>query len=62
MYSTTAERSSNVDFCRRISLQLNARRVISITWMMGLVVAVPPLVGWSHYAPEPNGLGYVFCR
>merc|ERR1712018_1016812 len=57
MYSTTGNRSGMVfDSFIRLSLHLSSRRVIVMIWTAGLSLAIPPLIGWSHYSPEPNGL------
>ena len=59
MYSTTGNRSDWVfDYMKTVSLHLSSYRVILIIWALGLSLAIPPLVGWNHYSPEPNGLRY----
>ena len=59
MYSTTGNRSDWVfDYMKTVSLHLSSYRVILIIWVLGLSLAIPPLVGWNHYSPEPNGLRY----
>ena len=57
MYSTTGSASGVMFDCLiSVSLHLSSYRVIVIIWALGLSLAIPPLVGWSHYSPEPNGL------
>ena len=60
MYSTTGSASGVMFDClKSVSLHLSSYRVIVIIWALGLSLAIPPLVGWSHYSPEPNGLRWV---
>ena len=33
---------------------------ILVTWLLALSLAIPPLLGWSHYAPEISGMRYSF--
>ena len=57
MYSTVGERSGMVfDSLGKLSLCFSSKMVIATSWAFGLMFAVPPLLGWSYYAPEPNGL------
>ena len=53
--------SSNKFFkaCNCISVHLTPLKTVVITWMMGLSIALPPLLGWAYYAPEPSGLRYL---
>ena len=63
MYSTAGNRSGVVfDTLRKLSLRLSSQRVILMIWILGLSLAIPPLIGWSHYSPEPNGIRYVCKR
>ena len=57
MYSSTNEVSSTMEVLRRIANYLTPGKIIALTWLFGLVMAFPPLIGWSYYGPEPNGLG-----
>ena len=45
---------------------LNSRVVTAVTlvavWAAAAAVAVPPLAGWSYYAPESSGLRYRASR
>lgn len=60
MYSTVGERSGVLfNSLGSISLCLSHNMVMTITWAFGLLFAVPPLIGWSFYVPEPSGLRYV---
>ena len=60
MYSTVGNASGTMfDYLKTVSLHLSSYRVIVIIWALGLSLAIPPLVGWSHYSPEPNGLRLV---
>ena len=40
-----------------VSTHVSPCKTVLITWGMGLAIAIPPLVGWGYYAPEPTGLG-----
>ena len=42
-----------------ISLHLNSYSVVILTWISALALALPPLLGWSYYAPESNGIRLV---
>ena len=57
MYSPPSEVSSRMEVLRRIANYLTPGKIIALTWVFGLVMAFPPLIGWSYYGPEPNGLG-----
>ena len=60
MYSTTGDRSGFIFNCMKgLSPYLSCNKVISITWALGLAMAIPPLIGWSYYSPEPNGIRYI---
>ena len=39
-----------------VSIRLDSYSVIGLTWAMALALALPPLLGWNHYAPESNGI------
>lgn len=41
-----------------ISLRLGSYSVICLTWGCALALALPPLLGWSYYLPESNGIRY----
>ena len=43
-----------------ISLRLGSYSVICLTWAFALSLALPPLLGWSYYVPEPNGIRHGF--
>eukprot|EP00095_Tigriopus_kingsejongensis_P001031 maker-scaffold587_size153100-snap-gene-0.29 protein:Tk01031 transcript:maker-scaffold587_size153100-snap-gene-0.29-mRNA-1 annotation:"hypothetical protein DAPPUDRAFT_302649" len=34
----------------------HARLILTLIWLLSLAVALPPLLGWSFYAPETSGL------
>ena len=42
-----------------ISIRFNSSSVIRLTWAIALALALPPLLGWNHYAPESNGIRYL---
>ena len=53
--------SGNAEDWHRLFLGCIAKRLssyimITIIWMIGLALTLPPLLGWSYYAPEENGL------
>ena len=57
MYSN----SNNVEDSQRafiggIAQRLSSYMIIVITWILGLSITLPPLLGWSYYAPEDNGM------
>ena len=57
MYSTTVERPGIIfDTIKQASIHIGSIKVIALTWIFGLFIAVPPLLGWSYYAVEPNGI------
>ena len=43
-----------------ISIRLGSYSVIGLTWAIALSLALPPLLGWSYYVPEPNGIRYEY--
>ena len=43
-------------FLGGIADRLSSYTVIAIVWVMSLLMALPPLFGWSYYAPEDNGI------
>ena len=58
MHNSVA-RSSHALLSRQLSTILNScssPMIISICWGLALSVSLPPLFGWSHFAPESNGL------
>ena len=57
MFSPTSEVSLIMNVLRKIADRLTTNKVIGIVWLLGLMMAFPPLFGWSYYGPEPNGLG-----
>ena len=49
--------SSGTSYCIQttageMAKRLSSYTVIAIIWMLGLSLALPPLLGWSYYAPE----------
>ena len=57
MYENIGSHSGSFfNICRGISMYLSPWKTVMITWVMGSAIAIPPLIGWGHYAPEPNGL------
>ena len=59
MYTTTVARPGVIhDLIKQVSLHLNSIHIIILTWLLGLSIALPPLLGWSYYTVEPNGLRY----
>ena len=60
MFNMTGDRSGFIfTSMEGLSHYLSGKKVISITWALGLSMAIPPLTGWSYYSPEPNGLRYI---
>ena len=39
-----------------ISIRMGSYSVIGFTWISALALALPPVMGWSYYAPESNGI------
>ena len=39
-----------------ISVRLGSYSVVCLIWGCALSLALPPLLGWSHYVPESNGI------
>lgn len=61
MYRIIGDRSSKFfKACNCISVHLTPLKTVVLTWMMGLSIALPPLLGWAYYAPEPSGLRYLY--
>ena len=57
MYSTAGGVSVLVrSVLERISRSLSPNKIIAVTWIFSLHLALPPLLGWSNYTPEPSGL------
>ena len=57
IYRTLGDSSHYVQIVfNTISLRINSYGVIVMTWMIAAALALPPLVGWSYYAPESNGI------
>ena len=57
MYSTVGQRSEMMfGVLNGIASHLSTAKIIGITWTWALSVALPPLLGWSYYAPDPSGL------
>ena len=53
--------SANEEDCHRLFLRGIAKRIssyvmITIIWIIGFAITLPPLFGWSYYAPEDNGI------
>ena len=44
------------DICKVISRRLSPCKAVMITWILGSMIAIPPLIGFGYYAPEPSGL------
>ena len=49
-------------FLDGIAERLSSYIVIFIVWIMSLSIALPPLFGWSYYAPEDNGIRSEFIH
>ena len=47
---------------KAFSCHLSSNIVITLTWTMALSLALAPLLGWSYYEPESNGLRQVNSR
>ena len=43
-----------------IFMGVSSYTTILVTWVLALSLAIPPLLGWSHYAPEISGMRYGF--
>ena len=48
--------SSMRDYLKVFSIHFSSNNAIILTWMMALSLALAPLLGWSYYEPESNGL------
>ena len=65
MFSNAAQTTTHD--CQRAFLgaiadRLSSHTVIAIVWILSLSIALPPLFGWSYYAPEDNGIRWVFVH
>ena len=65
MFSNAAQTTAHD--CQRAFLgaiadRLSSYTVIGIVWILSLSIALPPLFGWSYYAPEDNGIRWVFVH
>ena len=61
MYRIIGDSSSKFfEACNFIFVHLTPLKTVVLTWMMGLSIALPPLLGWAYYAPEPSGLRYLY--
>ena len=49
-------------FLGGIAERLSSYTVIAIVWLLSLSIALPPLFGWSYYAPEDNGIRSTFIQ
>ena len=57
MYETIGNHDGRLfNICKEISRHLSPCKTVVITWVMGLAIAIPPLIGFGYYAPEPSGL------
>ena len=54
MYNAVSE--SNNFRQKTFRVHLSSRKVIAFIWVMAFSLALAPLVGWSYYAPDTNGL------
>ena len=56
MYETIGNQSGRVfNIGKVVSMHISPCKTVIITWGMGFAIAIPPLVGWGYYAPEPTG-------
>ena len=65
MFSNAAQTTTHD--CQRAFLgaiadRLSSYTVIAIVWILSLSIALPPLFGWSYYAPEDNGIRSAFIQ
>ena len=59
MYRTTGGEGCVHGLASVIARSLSSYAIIGILWILGLLLALPPLLGWSYYEPEVNGMRYV---
>ena len=65
MFSNAAQTTTHDcqrTFLGAIADRLSSHTVIAIVWILSLSIALPPLFGWSYYAPEDNGIRWVFVH
>jgi hypothetical protein len=43
-------------FIGGIAQRLSSYMIITFIWILGLLITLPPLFGWSYYAPEDSGM------
>ena len=59
MYSAIGRSTKFVkNMLNAMSRGLTPCKVNLITWAMALSLALPPIFGWSYYAPESGGIRY----
>ena len=57
MYSAIGRSTKFVkNMLNAMSSGLTPCKVNIITWVMALSLALPPIFGWSYYAPESGGI------
>ena len=57
MYNSVGRNVGYVkDLLQVFSTHFKSWTVISITWVLALSLALAPVLGWSYYEPESNGL------
>ena len=54
MYNAASEYTNFL--IKTFAIYLSSSKVIVLTWVMAFSLALAPLLGWSYYEPEPNGL------
>ena len=59
LYSTVGMESCVYPLVEGIAKALSSYVIIGIIWILGLLLALPPLLGWSYFVPEANGIRYV---
>ena len=58
-HSPTEMESGSYPLVDGIAKFLTSYTIVVIIWILGLLLALPPLLGWSYYLPETNGIRYV---
>ena len=58
MKSTFSPQMSQDSTRTSMFMGISSYSAITITWILALSLAIPPLLGWSHYEPEISGMRY----
>ena len=50
---------SNNFLLKFFAIHFSSIKAIAFTWVMAFSLALAPLLGWSYYEPESNGIRYI---